>query len=301
MDRHPSFDQDPLPQFRSPPDRSRVYEHPLFHLFLLAATFVTTTHFGGRVFSLDGSGRFSEGLAFSVPLLLILGIHEMGHYVTCRRHGVAATLPYFLPAPVPTLIGTFGALIRIKEPIRHRRVLLDVGAAGPLAGFAAAIPFLLYGVGRARPLTGPSGPSAILFEYPLLVRLAQDWSGSGRYTSAAVQEHPTFMAAWFGLLVTALNLLPIGQLDGGHVLRAAAARRQPLISGAVLAGAAASAFIGPVWAFFGLFSALVLGISHPPADDEDRPLGAGRSLVALLCLAVFLLCFSPVPIRIAGG
>lgn len=301
MDRHPPFDQGPPPQARPLWDRSRLFEHPLFHLLLLGATFVTTTHFGGRVFSLDGSGRFSEGLAFSVPLLVILGVHEMGHYMTCRRYGVAATLPYFLPAPIPTLIGTFGALIRIKEPIRRRRVLLDVGAAGPLAGFAAAIPFLLYGVVRARPLPGPSGPSTILFEYPLLVRLAQDWSGSGRYTSASVQEHPTFMAAWFGLLVTALNLLPIGQLDGGHVLRAAATRRQPLISGVVLAAAAASALIGPVWAFFGLFSALVLGVAHPPAEDEDRPLGAGRTLVALLCLAVFLLCFSPVPIRVTGG
>jgi len=277
--------------------RSRVLEHPLFHLALLVITFFTTTLFGGSIFRQHAGGSFWDGLSFSVPLLLILGTHEMGHYLMCRRYGLAATLPYFLPAPIPTLIGTFGALIRIKEPIRDKRALLDVGAAGPLAGFAMSIPFLLYGVSRAQPIRGGSPPGTILFEYPLIVRLAQDWTRSGRYTSATVTEHPTFMAAWFGLLVTALNLLPIGQLDGGHVLRAAAGRRQPWISYAVLLGAVATAFRGPTWAFFGLFAAIFVGVAHPPVANDDEPLDGGRLLVALICLAVFLLCFSPVPLR----
>jgi membrane-associated protease RseP (regulator of RpoE activity) len=273
----------------------RWTEHPLFHLALLAATFFTTTYFGGRVFRAREGGGFSDGLWFSVPLLLILGVHEMGHYLTCRRYGLAATLPYFLPAPIPTLIGTFGALIRIKEPIRDKRALIDIGAAGPLAGFVAAIPFLLYGVGRATPLPGASPPGSILFHYPLAVRAAQQLAGVAPYTSASVQEHPTFMAAWFGLLVTALNLLPIGQLDGGHVLRAVAGRRQPWISGGVLLGAAATAWFGPTWAFFGLFAALFVGVVHPPVENEATPLGTGRALVALTCLIVFLLCFTPAP------
>lgn len=277
--------------------RRRVTEHPLFHLGLFAATFFTTTYFGGRIYRQEPGGGFWDGLAFSLPLLLILGVHEMGHYVVCRRYGLDATLPYFLPAPIPTLIGTFGALIRIKEPIRDKRALIDVGAAGPLAGFVATIPFLLYGVTRARPLPGGSEPGATLFHYPFAVRLAQDLAGTAHYTSASVREHPAFMAAWFGLLITGLNLLPIGQLDGGHVLRAAAGRRQPWISYTVLAGALATGFRGPTWAFFAGFAAIFVGVAHPPVENEAEPLDFGRRLLALFCLAVFLLCFAPVPIE----
>lgn len=292
--------------FSSPPAwerrrRWKVPEHPLFHLGLLVATFVTTTIFGGAVFSTGGGplrgGRFSDGFSFSIPLLLILGIHELGHYALCRRHGIAATLPYFLPAPIPNLIGTFGALIRIKEPIRDKRALIEIGAAGPLAGFFTALPFLLYGVARTRPVAQTVSQGTVLFEYPILVRFAQDLTGSGRYTSAMVHEHPTFMAAWFGLLVTALNLLPIGQLDGGHVIRAALGRRQPVASYAVLLLAVLSASRGPIWAFFSLFTALFFGVRHPPVENDDEPLPFRHQMLALFCLAVFLLCFMLVPMR----
>jgi membrane-associated protease RseP (regulator of RpoE activity) len=233
---------------------------------------------------------------------VILGVHEMGHYLTCRHYGLAATLPYFLPSPFMMReilgIGTFGALIRIKEPIREKRALLDVGAAGPVAGFFAAIPFLLYGVTRARHLPAPVQAQGVLFDYPLLVRLAQDWTGVGRYTSATVREHATFMAAWFGLLVTALNLLPLGQLDGGHVLRAVAGRRQPVVSIAVLLLAAAAGLAGSItWVVFALFVTVIMGIAHPPVEDEHAPLDTGRLFLALFCLAIFLLCFSVTPIR----
>src|SRR6266545_1385614 len=273
--------------FSSPPNwerrrRWKIPEHPLFHLLLLALTLITTTIFGGAVFSRGGGplrgGRFTDGLEFSIPLLLILGVHELGHYAVCRRHGVAATLPYFLPAPIPNLIGTFGA-------------------AGPLAGFFTALPFLVYGVTRAKPVAPSMAPGSVLFEYPIIVRFAQDVTGAGRYTSAAVQEHPAFMAAWFGLLVTALHLLPIGQLDGGHVIRAALGRRQPIASYAVLLLAVLSASRGPIWAFFSLFTALFLGVAHPPVENDDDPLPFGHQMIALLCLAVFLLCFTLVPIR----
>ncbi|HKA35482.1 MAG TPA: site-2 protease family protein [Thermoanaerobaculia bacterium] len=283
------------------PRRFRFVEHPLFHLGLLAATFVTTTIAGGAFSSsggLMGKGRFADGLPFSVPLLVILGTHELGHYFMCRRYGLAATLPYFIPSPFLNLIGTFGALIRIKEPLRDKRVMIDVGAAGPLAGFAMSLPFLFYGVTRATPVSGPSPEGTVLFEYPMAVRIAQQLTGAGAYTSTGVHEHPVFMAAWFGLLVTALNLLPVGQLDGGHVLRAAAGRRQPAFSLAVLALAALSAFRGLTWAVFALVTSLLVGIRHPPADNDDEPLDYGRTMLALLCLGVFLLCFSLVPIRI---
>ena len=285
--------------------RAKVLEHPLFHLALLAATFVSTTVAGGLFTpegGLLGKGRFLDGLPFSVPVLIILGVHEMGHYLMCRRYGVAATLPYFIPSPLVNLVGTFGAVIRIKEPIRRKTVLLDVGAAGPLAGFVAAVPFLFYGVAHPRPSTQPIGPGTLLFEYPLLVRFAQDWLGLTRYTSATVHEHPTFMAAWFGLLVTCLNLLPIGQLDGGHVLRAATGRVQPLVSGAVVAAAFASIlWVGPLWAFFALVATAFTGLAHPPTEDDGERLGTGRLTIALVCLAVFLLCFSPAPIHQIGA
>ena len=293
-----------------PRRRRRWVEHPLFHLALLLLTFVTTTIAGG-LFTPNGGvfgkdGRFLDGVAFSVPVLIILGVHEMGHYLMCRRYGLPATLPFFIPSPFvfPNVLafGTFGALIRIKEPIRRKAALLDVGAAGPLAGFVASLPFLFYGVAHPRPSTQPLVPGTYLFDYPLMVRFAQDWLGIPRYTSATVHEHPTFMAAWFGLLVTCLNLLPIGQLDAGHVLRAAVGRFQPFVSGAVVAAAFASIFwVGPIWAFFALVATAFTGLVHPPTEDDDQPLGTGRVTIALVCLAVFLLCFSPSPIRQIGA
>lgn len=285
--------------------RRRWLEHPLFHLALLLATFVSTTIAGGLFTpsgGLVGDGRFLDGLPFSIPVLVILGVHEMGHYLMCRRYGLQATLPYFLPSPLVNLVGTFGAVIRIKEPIRRKSVLLDVGAAGPLAGFVASLPFLFYGVAHPRPSTQPLRPGTYLFDYPLLVRLAQDWLGMTPYTSATVHEHPTFMAAWFGLLVTCLNLLPIGQLDGGHILRAATGRLQPFVSGIVLAAAFASIiWFGPLWAFFALVASAFTGLAHPPTEDDDQPIGTGRLTIVLVCLCVFLLCFSPSPIRQIGA
>ena len=268
---------------------------------------MTATLAGGLAFSeghgLLAGGKFSDGFPFSIPLLTILGIHELGHWAMCRRYGLAATLPYFLPSPflLPPFFnfaGTFGALIKIKEPIREKRVLLDVGAAGPLAGFAASLPFLLYGVAHPRPSTTPLTSGTMLFHYPLIVRWAQHWANVTPYTSATVHEHPTFMAAWFGLFVTSLNLLPLGQLDGGHVLRAAVGRRQPIVSGAVAALCLVAGVVGsPVWAVFAVFSLVIMGLVHPPVDDDATPLDFGRVLVALLCVAVFLVCFSLSPIE----
>lgn len=291
------------PRFRidaPPPARRRFWfvEHPLFHLGLFLLTLATTTVAGALFFGggLPLSKTWATGFRFSVPVLLIMGTHEMGHYLMCRRYGVAATLPYFLPAP--TMFGTLGAVIRIRAPIRNKAMLLDIGAAGPLAGFVATLPFLFYSVGRATPVHEAPASGTVLFGYPLLVRFAQDWAGLARYTSEAIHEDPTFMAAWFGLLVTALNLLPIGQLDGGHVLRAAVGRRQPIVSAAVLAVAVLSVFRGGyAWAVWAAIAGALVGIPHPPVDDDDEPLGTGRLTIALVCVAVFLLCVTLVPIQ----
>lgn len=296
----------PSEPFTGPPrwDRRRWKwsEHPLFHLGLFAITFVTTTIAGGAFTpngGMLGSGKFQDGLRFSVPVLLILGIHEMGHYAMCRRHGVPATKPYFIPSPFLVgpfwSFGTFGAVIRIKAAIHDKRKLIEIGAAGPLAGFLAALPFLLYGVTRARPVQTVGPPGSTLFGYPILVRFAQDLTGTARYTSASVHEDPTFMAAWFGMLVTTFNLLPIGQLDGGHVARAALGRRQPILSYAVVLVALLSATRSPAWAIFAVFAAVFVGVAHPPLETDDDPLPFAHKMLALACLAVFLLCFMPTP------
>src|SRR5450755_2764927 len=262
METPPPYSMDsPPPRRRWRPRwfrwRFRYAEHPLFHLALFLAAFVTMTSAGSIFFS--GATTFvagiPRGLRFSIPAMLILGTHEMGHYLMCRRYGLAATLPYFLPAP--TMFGTLGAVIRIKEPIRTKAMLLDVGAAGPLAGFLMALPFLFYGVTRAVPIPTPTPTDVDVFGYPLAVKLAQQWTGMAPYTSATVHEDPTFMAAWLGFIVTALNLLPIGQLAGGHVLRAVAGKRQPIVSLAVLAFALAAALRGGyTWAFFASVAAI---------------------------------------------
>ena len=239
----------PPPRSRYPrwsPRRFRHWENPIFHASLLGVTFLTTTLAGALFFAQPPfSAALLKGLRFSIPAMLILGIHEMGHYLMCRRYGLAATYPYFLPAPpFLTPFGTFGAVIRIKEPIRRKAILLDVGAAGPLAGFVAATGFLLASVGRIVPARDVTGAETMLFNYPYVVRLAQDLMGTARYTSMDVHEDPMFMAAWFGFLVTALNLLPIGQLDGGHILRAAVGKFQPVVSGVVAGLVLIGAFRG---------------------------------------------------------
>jgi membrane-associated protease RseP (regulator of RpoE activity) len=245
------------------------------------------------------SAAIVPGLRFSIPAIIILGTHEMGHYWMCRRCGLPATKPYFIPGP--TMFGTFGAVIRIKEPIRRKSVLLDVGAAGPLAGFVATLPFLFYGVRHPLPITEPATPMTQVFGYPLAVRFAQQWMGMPLYTSATVHEDPTFMAAWLGLFVTSLNLLPVGQLDGGHVLRAALGRKQPFVSAIIAALAAAAYFKGGYqWTIFVVIVAVLFGVAHPPVEDDDEPLGTGRLTVALVCLAVFMLCFTLVPIGEVG-
>lgn len=241
------------------------------------------------------------GLAFSLTALTILFAHEMGHYVACRRYGISSTLPYFLP--VPFNFGTFGAFIKIKTPIQSKRQLFDVGIAGPIAGFVALIPFLFYGIAHSRP--GPlleAGPAdeiggLVLLPGHCLATELVTWLFHGRLEPGMVLNlHPVAYGAWLGLLATAINLLPLGQLDGGHILYAATGRLQRRLA-------------LPLWAFLGLmgyywpgwllwcFIILLIGLYHPPVYDETEPLDAKRRLLAWLALAMFVLSFMPVPIR----
>src|SRR6266850_5117734 len=155
----------------------------------------------------------AQGLSFSVSLLTILTAHEMGHYLACRYYGVSATLPFFIPAPPLFLAGTFGAFIKMKSPIPSRRALFDIGLAGPLAGFVALLPVAVAGLLTLQTGAPSPGEGAIIFNDPLLFQFIAKF---GRTNLAAASPNPLYLAAWIGLLVTSLNLMPVGQLDGGH-------------------------------------------------------------------------------------
>jgi membrane-associated protease RseP (regulator of RpoE activity) len=234
------------------------------------------------------------GLPFSGTLLTILLAHEMGHYLTCRFHRIDASLPYFLPAP--TLIGTFGAFIRIRAPIFSRRELFDIGVAGPLAGFAVLLPALGIGLALSKVVPGIAEQGDLVFGSPPLVWLAAKIIFPGVPT-ADLYLHPVARAAWVGLLATALNLLPIGQLDGGHLLYAFAGPWHRRLSQffAIVLAATGILFGWMGWIVWAAFF-LLTGLRHPPIVD-DAPVGRARRQLALLSIVILILSFTPVPLR----
>jgi membrane-associated protease RseP (regulator of RpoE activity) len=294
---------------------------------LFVATVATTVVAGAAAgdswdgdLSRFGAGAALSGLPYAAAILAILAAHELGHYVLARGWGVETTLPYFIPGIPP--VGTFGAVIRMRSAIPSRRAVLDIGAAGPIGGLLVAIPLLVWGTAHSeyRPFgdafleTGPGGG---------LWQLALGWlRGSATPIAAGMHfgdslltagmqrlvlgplpaghemvPHPVFMAAWFGLFVTTLNLLPIGQLDGGHVLYALLGRRGALwVSRATSWGLfAAGLFVSWNWLLWWAITRFAVRLGHPAALDE-RPLDGPRIAVALLSLLLFALTFIPVPV-----
>ena len=290
----------PTDYFVLPP--AQIYEEPkseitvgkaLFHLLLLGITAVTTTFYGALLLG----GLFS-GMLFSFTVLMILGAHELGHYFACRYYGVRATLPYFIPSPLP--IGTFGAVIKIKERIPSKKALFDIGIAGPLAGFVFVIPAALIGLyfAQAAGTFPATGESPIFHDPPLFLALAKLLG-----LPHDILTNPIWFAAWFGCLITSLNLLPVGQLDGGHVVYAVFGRRlhwliARVIYVSVIALAIASYFYNGWmgWVVYIIILTIMVRAGHPPVSDEEEPLDLARKIVALIGLVVFLLCFMPVPI-----
>jgi membrane-associated protease RseP (regulator of RpoE activity) len=246
-------------------------------------------------------GLLRTGLAFSLPILFILLCHELGHYLACRHYRIDATLPYFIPAPLG--LGTFGAFIRIRAPIRGKRELFDVGVAGPLAGFAALLPFLVYGIASSRPTAvavalspGARPLTALLVPGPSLAMELVTRLFHGPLPEGVVLDlHPFALAAWVGLLATALNLLPIGQLDGGHILYAVFGRRSHQMVLVLWLALLAAAFFFRAWLLWALI-VLLLGLRHPPVADEHTPLDRRRLLLAFAALVMLVLCFMPVPL-----
>jgi membrane-associated protease RseP (regulator of RpoE activity) len=283
---------------------------PLTHILFFLATLATTTFYGAlhhNVNLLEEPWKFYQGFPFSLTLLAILGTHEFGHYWMARHHGVPVTLPYFIPAP--SLIGTFGAFIRIKDTVPDRGSLFNIGVAGPIAGFVVAVPAVVLGlmlsdVKPAAELTGIGLGSSLLFNG--LVHLFLGVTPQ----AYDVILHPMAFAGWIGFLVTAFNLIPASQLDGGHIVYALSGRWHRRVTLLCVLALLPMGWYWPgwwVWAFVifwfsGPHVAWRQGwryaFVHPPLRDEATPLSRTQKWVAAVALAIFVMTFPPVPFTI---
>ncbi len=295
----------PVPSRRRQPTR--------WHLILFLLTVATTilagaehfasfsVDFGSRALDMSTPLFILNGLWYSASILAILGAHEFGHYFACRIYRVDASLPDFLPAPLP-LTGTLGAFIRIRQPIPGKRELFDIGIAGPIAGFIVAIPVLLVGMSLSRVTALPADTRGFLeLGEPLLFK-AVAWLFWGTQPEGySINLHPMAFAAWFGLLATALNLFPIGQLDGGHISYAVFGRKSTLVTLATVACLVGLTFVSSSWVVWTVLTVVMLitfGPRHPPTMDEDIPLDRTRLWLAVGALLMFVVCFTPAPIQI---
>ena len=283
----------------APPQVNQLTGKQVFrHSLLAVATLITTTLAGFFLF-----GSLSSGLLYSLTLLTILTAHEMGHYIACRWYGVEATLPYYIPFVLPfqvLQVGTFGAFIKIKSPIPSRRALFDIGIAGPLAGFVFALPATFIAHYYAQPSPFVAGDDFISLQDPLLFKFFQQLL----HLPNDLLLNPVMFASWVGLLMTALNLMPVGQLDGGHVTYSLFGHKGHRLV-ALLCYVAVIALVvysiqSGSWSYilYVVILTLMMRVGHPPVLEEEDAIGATRKLVALIGLVIFILCFMPFPISL---
>jgi membrane-associated protease RseP (regulator of RpoE activity) len=301
---------EPEPVYRAPvPERhkSRVWLHvALFVLTLVSTTLVGAAHYASFVSDfgtkpvLQTSRLILNGLPYSLTIIAILGAHEMGHYLACRYYRINATLPFFLPMPL-VLTGTLGAVIKIRQPILYKAPLFDVGIAGPIAGFLVAVPALICGLALSNTLPLPKNFVGASLGEPLIFK-AVAWLVWGPLpTGLDINLHPVGLAAWFGLLVTALNLFPIAQLDGGHISYAVFGRHSTRITLGATLIVASLVFVSLSWLVWTMLLVAMLvfvGPRHPAVLDEDTPLDSTRLILAVFALIMFLVCFTPAPIQV---
>jgi membrane-associated protease RseP (regulator of RpoE activity) len=303
--RLPVEEVQPLPGVRRP--RSLAIALLLFALTLLSTLAVGVQYaddyarnrapsfddfFEGYVAIVTDPRLLLAGLPFSFTLIGILLAHELGHYFACRYYRIAATYPYFIPAP--TMVGTLGAFIRIRSPIVNRKALFDVGLAGPVVGFLFAVPALAIAIAYSKVVPGAQATSPVIFGDPLISRLLLGWLQPG-VRSADLLLHPVGRAAWVGLFATALNLLPAGQLDGGHILYSVASERHRRVSlGVILALVPLGFTFWWGWLFWASLLMLI-GFRHPPLLNRWEPLDRNRLIWAGIALLIFVLCFMPAP------
>ena len=299
------------------------YRHYWIHILLVLITLLTTLIVGARlqynfahdlpafdsdsfVFPLfhlawirEHPGRILLGVPFSLTLMGILVAHEFGHFLLAERNGVYATLPYFIPAP--TFIGTFGAVIRIKSPIRSRKVLFDIGIAGPIAGFLVAVPALFWGLALSKPISARAANSVVAFGYPLIFRIVNHLLAPFAHQAAPLGSlylHPIAVAAWVGMFATAINLLPGGQLDGGHITYAVSPRAHKWVTWAAIA---ALLVMGKFWRGWILWAVILgfTGMRHPNVPVWPD-IGRGRRWFSLLGVVLLALTIVLAPVSVAG-
>lgn len=306
-----SFPLEPFEHSFVVPAPPRKFQSRLWlHVVLLVLTVVTTTAVG----VLDYAAYLSEfnsravqggflalilhGLWYSCTIIAILGAHEMGHYLYCRRYNVDATLPYFIP--MVSLIGTLGAVIRIRDRFPTRKVLFDIGVAGPLAGFVVLVPALFYGLSLSYIVPEPTEGAGYSLGEPLLFKWATQLMFGTVPNGFTLNLHPTVLAAWFGMLATSWNLLPFGQFDGGHLTHAMIGRPSRWISIATVLAAIGMTYVSWSWLVMTIVMILMLkflGPSHPPVMNEYEPLPKSRWVVAGLAAAILVVCFIPAPLE----
>ena len=301
---------DPLsPQPHTVPPSATPRHAVLLVLTILSTTWVGISHyesfligFSDRTVMLSAMEQLMAGLTYSVPIILILGAHELGHFFACRYYGVDASAPYFLPMPF-FLIGTLGAFIRIRQPIAYKPALFDIGIAGPIAGFLVAVPALLLGMSLSRLEPVPAQFTGVVLELgePLLFK-GVAWLTFGTVPDGyTISMHPVAFAAWFGLIATALNLFPIAQLDGGHISYAVLGRRSTtvtFVATACLLAMTALSLSWLAWTVLMIGMLLAFGPRHPRTIDEEVPLDPARKWLAAFAVVMFVLCFTPAPIEL---
>ena len=295
-------------------DHARPRNRLALHIGLFVLTLITATlagaesyasfvsEFGRRAVTVD-RGLILGGLWYSGTFLAILGAHEAGHYLYCRRYGLDATLPYFIPLPpFITMTGTLGAVIRIREPFRTRTELFDVGIAGPVAGLLVLIPALFYGFTLSSIVPEPTSGTLTYFGEPLLFQWIAQLVMGPLPQGSTINVHPVVWGCWFGLFATALNLLPFGQLDGGHIVYAVFGDRiAKMVSAATVFGLAAMTALSITWVVPTVMLLAMwrwIGLGHPVPLNPYEPLSPGRRAFALVALVALVLCFTPTPIRI---
>jgi len=303
------YSSDPSADPWSPP-APKFRDRKWLHLVLFLLTFATTTLVGAQLyasfqadflaatFSFD-SAFLVRGLWYSVTILAILGCHELGHYLACRYYNVDASLPFFIPMPL-ILTGTMGAFIKIREPIPTKRMLFDIGIAGPIAGFLVAVPALFIGLAMSRVAKLPDDFTGFSLGEPLLFQ-ATSWLLWGTPSEGySVNMHPMAFAAWFGFIATALNLFPVGQLDGGHISYAVLGRSSSKVTLVMIGAAVVLTFFSRSWLVWTTLMVLMLmmfGPHHPRTFDEHLPLDPVRKRLAMFAVLMFVLCFTPAPIE----
>lgn len=282
----------------------RIPKISKLHMGLFIATVLTTLLAGAIMEGADLLSNplsIAKGIPFSFTLLLILGCHEFGHYYYAMKHNVDATLPYFIPAPpFLFLIGTFGAFIKIKSPIYKRDALLQIGAAGPIAGFIIAVPALIIGLMLSNVVDVSGGEVGIILGDSILMKILTFMIYPGLPDGKDILLHPVAFAGWIGLLVTMLNLLPIGQLDGGHIAYAVLGKKHDLVAKIAFFALIPLSFLSLNWLVWGILILILMRTTkHPPIHDILSPLSKENRIIGYICLSIFILCFIPVPFQLS--